>query len=167
MNGKLAVIPALIRLLEPVRVARDLHRTAIRNEQAYYSCIAQLLSLEDGLVSQPPEIPAPVPGVDAAADPSVVYVCGDSHTLPTAWRELTVHGERVLLRPALVTGLKHWHLRKDSTFYPKINFWRVLASIPPRSKVVFLFGEIDCREGILNAVEKCKYEVSGLECVLF
>jgi hypothetical protein len=24
---------------------------------------------------------------------------------------------------------------------------------------VFLFGEIDCREGILLAVEKCRYDV--------
>lgn len=31
---------------------------------------------------------------------------------------------RRVLRPALVTGLKHWHLRPESSFYPKKNFER-------------------------------------------
>lgn len=162
MNGKLGALPRLIALLEPIRVARELHRTTIRNEQAYYACIAQLLTID-----------APPLWVLPPSSERDIYVCGDSHTLATAWREISLpptskNGEqqrerRVLLRPALVTGLKHWHLRKESTFYPKINFWRVLATIPPRSRVVFLFGEIDCREGILSAVEKCKYEVR-VEC---
>lgn len=155
MNGKLGVLPRLIALLEPIRVGRELHRTTIRNEQAYYACIAQLLTVD-----------APPLRVLPPSSERDVYVCGDSHTLATAWREISLpsadsDGEvrRVLLRPALVTGLKHWHLRKESTFYPKINFWRVLATIPPHARVIFLFGEIDCREGILSAVEKCKYEV--------
>ncbi|KAJ0411310.1 hypothetical protein ATCC90586_005719 [Pythium insidiosum] len=69
------------------------------------------------------------------------------------------------LRPALVTGVKHWHLRKESDFYPKQNFWAVIESLPPRSRVIFLIGEIDCREGILQAFEKCKYETlqEGME----
>jgi len=33
-----------------------------------------------------------------------------------------------------------------------------MASIPDGSQVVMLFGEIDCREGLLLAVEKCKYD---------
>lgn len=87
-----------------------------------------------------------------------VYVCGDSHTLTPAWREVTVGGRRRVLKPALVTGLKHWHLRPESEFYPKKNFERVLEKIPDGSAVVFIFGEIDCREGILLAVEKLRYE---------
>lgn len=35
---------------------------------------------------------------------------------------------------------------------------RVLANIPDGSAVVFMFGEIDCREGILVAVEKLRYD---------
>ncbi|KAF4030952.1 Tetratricopeptide repeat [Phytophthora infestans] len=150
INDRLLVLPALIRVLEPLRLGRELHRTTIRNEQAYYACIAQLLSVEKALVMSPPASP------DASID--AIYVCGDSHTLATAWREINVEDRSILLRPALVTGLKHWHLRKESTFYPKLNFWRVLANIPNRSRVIFLFGEIDCRVGILEAVEKCKYE---------
>ncbi|TYZ62063.1 hypothetical protein PybrP1_010063 [[Pythium] brassicae (nom. inval.)] len=130
-----------------------LHRTAIRNEQAYYSCIAQLLSVSDRFVGPPTLAKAA-----SESETPAIFVCGDSHTLATAWREIRVRGEPVVLRPALVTGLKHWHLRKHAVFYPKANFWRVLGNLPPRSTVVFLFGEIDCREGILLAVEKCTYE---------
>ncbi|KAG2849324.1 hypothetical protein PC111_g38 [Phytophthora cactorum] len=155
--GRLSVLPSLIRVLEPVRLGRELHRTTIRNEQAYYACIAQLLSIKKALVMSPPASPE--------ASPDAIYVCGDSHTLATAWREINLDDRSILLRPALVTGLKHWHLRKESTFYPKLNFWRVVANIPSRSRVIFLFGEIDCREGILDAVEKCKYETikEGME----
>jgi hypothetical protein len=35
---------------------------------------------------------------------------------------------------------------------------QVLDTIPKGSDIVFLFGEIDCREGILLAVEKGRYE---------
>ncbi|KAL3669720.1 hypothetical protein V7S43_005100 [Phytophthora oleae] len=148
VNGQLSALPALIRVLEPLRLGRDLHQTSIRNEQAYYACIAQLLSVDNRLVRNPHGV-----GFSDA-----IYVCGDSHTLATAWRKISVLGRPTLLHPALVTGLKHWHLRKESTFYPKVNLWRVVANIPSKSRVVFLFGEIDCREGILDAVEKCKYE---------
>jgi len=36
----------------------------------------------------------------------------------------------------------------------KVNFERVVASIPHSATVLFVLGEIDCREGILVAVEK-------------
>ncbi|KAE9353071.1 hypothetical protein PF008_g5162 [Phytophthora fragariae] len=151
VSGRLSVLPPLIRVLEPLRLGRELHLTIIRNEQAYYACIAQLLSIEEAL-----ELKPPLSTPETATND--IYVCGDSHTLATAWRRIQVAKESTLLRPALVTGLKHWHLRKESTFYPKLNFWRAIANIPIRSRVIFLFGEIDCREGILYAVEKCKYE---------
>lgn len=32
--------------------------------------------------------------------------------------------------------------------------------VPQGSAVIFCFGEIDCREGLLTAVQKCKYEVT-------
>ena len=57
-----------------------------------------------------------------------------------------------------MTGLKHWHLRPQTNFYPKKNFERVISGIPDGSTVIFMFGEIDCREGILEAVEKDRYD---------
>jgi hypothetical protein len=92
-------------------------------------------------------------------------------------------GEERLLKPMLVTGLKMWHLRPESVFFPKNNFYNVVSTstdsvccvrgvracvfnrvvrigvvtVPPHSDVVFLFGEIDCREGLVVSVEKCRY----------
>ena len=62
-----------------------------------------------------------------------------------------------MLVPKLVTGLKCWHLRPESVFFPKHNFESVVGSIPAGADALFLFGEIDCREGILMAVEKGRY----------
>lgn len=148
------------------REGRDLHLTTIRNEQAYFACIAQLVQ----------DIVLPL---DFAL-PSI-YVVGDSHTLSCAWRTVDVGGTKYLLRPFLVTGLKIWHLREGSNFYPKHNFLRIVeqsafstahfpisflpltsarpsTTVPKGSLVVMLLGEIDCREGLLAAMEKCRYE---------
>ena len=141
-----------------------LHQTSVRNEHAYYCCVAQVLC-EDRR--------------DTGVYDDEIYVCGDSHTLAPAWKVLQVKQKRLRLKPALVTGLKHWHLRREGTFYPKRNFYYVCGvdtrsplkkalglfgdhvetpTIPPSSTVLFLLGEIDCREGILVAVEKLRYE---------
>lgn len=89
----------------------------------------------------------------------VIYVCGDSHTLPLSWAVLPRESSSApcLLVPKLVTGVKHWHLRPESNFYPKANFFNAVRSIPNGAKVIFVIGEIDCREGILVAVEKGRY----------
>ncbi|KAF5830656.1 hypothetical protein DUNSADRAFT_14221 [Dunaliella salina] len=89
--------------------------------------------------------------------PEPLFLCGDSHCLPAAWRIVTLRGKPRLLLPLLVTGCKIWHLRPQSSFYPKIQFHNALAYIPDGSQVVVLLGEIDCREGLLMAVQKCKY----------
>ena len=39
-----------------------------------------------------------------------------------------------------------------------MNFEKVIQSIPNKSTVIFILGEIDCREGIIGSVEKCKYD---------
>ncbi len=39
-----------------------------------------------------------------------------------------------------------------------MNFQTALEHIPDGSIAIFNFGEIDCREGLFFAVEKCKYE---------
>jgi len=67
-------------------------------------------------------------------------------------------GTEHLLRPALVTGCKIWHLRPESDFFPRYNFNAAVDSIPHGSPVIFCFGEIDCREGLLVAIERCRYE---------
>lgn len=75
------------------------------------------------------------------------------------WRYVRLRGQWRLLRPLLVTGCKVWHVRPASRFYPKVQFFETLAALRDGAQVVMLLGEIDCREGLLLAVQKCK--VSG------
>lgn len=138
-------------------------------------CIKQLTGL----------LPYPPAEYDAELPP--LFIVGDSHCLTAAWRVITYRGRRRILRPMLVTGLKCWHMRDGEDFYPRTNFDNVCAKIPTGSEVIFcastflqllwnwtfflsapipdlfcdfvfvVFGEIDCREGILVAVERLKY----------
>ena len=105
-------------------------------------CASQLLAVEDEV------------GSGTVGNLKPIYVVGDSHTLSVGWRTI---GNRVCI-PMIVTGLKHWHLREESNFYPKKSFHRTVKSIPKGSDVIFIFGEIDCREGLILATEKDRYE---------
>ena len=141
--GNIAILPDLVKLIEPSRLASttEIHKTTIRNENAYYSCISQLLACwtnQEALSG------------GRGGGGKDIYVCGDSHSMSPAWK--FVKGRRLV--PRLVTGLKHWHLREESAFYPKRSFHNVMDTIPDGSDVLFIFGEIDCREGLLLAVEK-------------
>jgi len=141
--GALQPLPSLIEMLEPLRKDRDLHLTLIRNEAAYYATIGQL-------VRRLEQFPIP--------DAKPLVVCGDSHCLSTAWRVINFKSTMRLLVPYLATGVQIWHMRKESSFYPSKNFDAALQSIPNGSECIFIFGEIDCRTSLINAVEKCKYD---------
>ena len=71
-----------------------------------------------------------------------------------------LQGEKHRIQPALCTGTKIWHLRPDSVFYPKCSFNNAIQFLPKQAAVIVCLGEIDCREGLLRAVERCKYDVS-------
>eukprot|EP00029_Vermamoeba_vermiformis_P011686 TRINITY_DN649_c0_g1_i3.p1 TRINITY_DN649_c0_g1~~TRINITY_DN649_c0_g1_i3.p1 ORF type:complete len:900 (+),score=214.98 TRINITY_DN649_c0_g1_i3:369-2702(+) len=141
--GVLDILPDLIALINPVREGRAMHTTLIRNEHAYFMQIAQVMS------SLPMPIPTNLP---------ILYLAGDSHSMSSAWRTIEFKGQQHLIRPLLVTGLKAWHLRPESKFYPKYNFYNVVPQAPRGSNVIFLFGEIDCREGFIISVRKCRYK---------
>jgi len=166
VTGRLADIPPLVALLEPARRGRDLGMTLVRNEHAYYVCISQVLcdhpdtnpdTLAQRAATATKDAGAAA-GAEAQGDPRTVYVCGDSHSLCPSWRTLQAGERTVRLASALVTGLKHWHMRPESSFYPRLNLFHVLDTIPRGAHVMFLFGEIDCREGILLSVEKGRYK---------
>jgi len=134
------------KLLFAIREGRDLHLTSIRNEQAYLANIHTLLEVPTRLVPSEAERKALKP----------IYVLGDSHTLSLAWRAIGTDSVGI---PVLVTGLKCWHLRAASDFYPKAQLHRLAATkIPRGATVLVVLGEIDCREGILDAVAKCRYD---------
>lgn len=52
-----------------------------------------------------------------------------------AWHAVPLRGEQRLLHPLLVTGLKIWHLRPDSRFYPKVQFWNAIRQLPQGAQV--------------------------------
>lgn len=62
----------------------------------------------------------------------------------------------------LSTGTKIWHLRDESTFYPKTNFVSATEELPDNATVIMCFGEIDCREALLHCVEQFRYDVSSV-----
>eukprot|EP01064_Diplonema_japonicum_P014133 TRINITY_DN2166_c0_g1_i1.p1 TRINITY_DN2166_c0_g1~~TRINITY_DN2166_c0_g1_i1.p1 ORF type:complete len:848 (+),score=191.20 TRINITY_DN2166_c0_g1_i1:2332-4875(+) len=142
VQGCLSVLPAMVARLDPLRKGRDLHLTIIRNEQAYFCAIEHLM--------QYLSLPVPVTN-------ETLYVCGDSHSLTPSWHTVNIDSKTHVMQNCLVTGLKCWHLRPESHFYPKYNFEAMTNQIPKGSTVMMIFGEIDCREGILFAVEKGRY----------
>eukprot|EP00301_Raphidiophrys_heterophryoidea_P022435 c6592_g1_i1.p1 GENE.c6592_g1_i1~~c6592_g1_i1.p1 ORF type:complete len:745 (-),score=205.10 c6592_g1_i1:98-2281(-) len=134
----------IVNLVTALRHGAKLHMTQIRNENSYFGCVEQLLA------SVPREPPKP--------DAPFLYVLGDSHSMPLAWRTVKIAGVEHVMRPFLVTGCKCWHLRPESKFYPKYNFQQAISHVPDGSRVMFVFGEIDCREGMLHAVERGYHE---------
>jgi len=153
-QGNIDAIPSLISIIEPLRrmSKTPVHETSVRNEHAYYLCICQLLARMHSHDYAYSYIHGE--GGDQSAP---LFVCGDSHCLSSAWGGVSFSGGKRTIVPKLVTGLKQYHLRPQSNFYTKECFTRTMASIPDGSDVVFLIGEIDCREGLLVAVERGRY----------
>jgi len=152
VNGYLSAVPLFIKLLDPLFKANEkLHLTSIRNEQAYYRCMSQIYET------------LPPPTQSTSATPKLYFV-GESHVLPAAWRTVKGTSNEFTIHPVLVTGLKINHLRKESRFYTKFSLQHALNDVPQGAACVFAFGEIDCREGIVRAVEKCSYD-SVEECM--
>ncbi|WAQ99658.1 hypothetical protein MAR_024031, partial [Mya arenaria] len=145
--GNLDLLKPLLNVLEPLYLGRELHKTNIRNEAAYFNCINEGMKLF-------PFIPA----VKKVPEEEYVYLLGDSHCIPAAWRQIQIQDRSTMIKPALSTGTKIWHLRQESTFYPKANFISAVDNIPYDSTVIVCFGEIDCREALLKCWEKARYD---------
>lgn len=90
-----------------------------------------------------------------AADP--IFLVGDSHVLSLAWQIIEIPAEstatipiRRLVVPVVVTGLKAWHVRRETRFFTRTNLLTMLQRLSySRSRTILLSaGEIDCREGL-------------------
>ena len=124
-----------------------LHATSIRNEHAYYLCICQVLNV----IQQYPTTLQTFPYYEplSSLENKPIYLCGDSHCISAAWSQIRVPKDILnnqseptsrLLVPKLITGLKQWHLRPESDFYPKEGFLRLISSIPEKSDVSIIFN---------------------------
>jgi len=146
-------------ILHATRSGNDLHLTPVRNEQAYFGCVYDLMGLveEKQKIMEVEEEEASYP----SGEP--IYVIGDSHVLSPAWQSVTLPSgktgskQRRTFAPCVVTGAKLWHLRKSSDFYTRFSFWDQVTRVPAGADIVFVLGEIDCREGVITAVQKGKY----------
>jgi len=152
--GRLDVIPPIIEAVEEFRWFEKFSRTMMKNEHAYYTTITLAMQHMNG-----PAVPDPRPLLgDGNPTEGKLYVCADSHSMPMSWQQVTIDGVPTVTVNRLVTGLKIWHMRPESNFFPKRNFEGVVASIPEGADALFCFGEIDCREGVIAAVEKGAYD---------
>ena len=138
---------AIVAVCDGLREGRDLHMTSIRNEHAYFLVLRDLLQTSGGEVSSSG-------GRSTSLPSSGIYVVGDSHVVPLVGRVLD---DGTPFVASVVTGVKIWHLRPASDFYPKAQFFQRLSAIPRGATVLLIMGEIDCREGVLRAVESGKY----------
>ncbi|CAH1245203.1 Hypp7447 [Branchiostoma lanceolatum] len=145
VKGALGLLPSFTKLLDPAHADRDLHTTLIRNEAAYYSTISQVMKIKLNPSS-------------LENSPQFVYVAGDSHCITPAWRSIQYKGATHVLHPLLSTGTKIWHLRPEAKFFTKENFYNVMKKAPRKATVIFVFGEIDCREALPVCLAKCRYD---------
>ncbi|XP_063422401.1 uncharacterized protein LOC134706948 isoform X2 [Mytilus trossulus] len=145
VKGYLSVLPLITDILDPISANKDLHLTNIRNEAAYFTCISKVMTTKHNLQ------------FDLEKE-KFIYLVGDSHCITSAWQHIKFKEETVTIHPVLSTGTKIWHLREESQFYPKINFYNAIKVIPDNAAVMLCFGEIDCREALLLCVEKSKYD---------
>lgn len=119
----------------------DLQFSKIKNAYNYFQYISKLLPLK----------------MNVQDDHEYIYLVGDSHCLSPAWGVIQLQHKTWKIKPLLVTGCKIWHLRDTMPFHAKTNFYRAIEAIPTGSTAMLIFGEIDCREGILRAIQKGDY----------
>ncbi|MBI2785507.1 MAG: hypothetical protein HYX60_04030, partial [Legionella longbeachae] len=145
-EGRLVEAETIVNTLQPmITCNQELQTSKIKNGFNYFQYIAKLLPLKKQ------------PNQDVTR---TIYMVGDSHCLSPAWDTIAINSIHYQIIPLLVTGCKIWHLRNNSTFHAKTNFYQAMEHIPQNSVAIFIFGEIDCREGILQEVIKGTYASS-------
>jgi tetratricopeptide (TPR) repeat protein len=152
VSGDIETAEAVFKTVKPARDnGGGLHFTLIRNDSSYYGYIETLL-----------QNPIDLPEKNRLEqEKKLIYVIGDSHILSSAWRSIENEkaGKR-LFKPFLINGCKIWHLRKESHAFPKVAFYQALKQLPKHAEVLLVLGEVDCREGVLVALQKGRYQQS-------
>eukprot|EP00388_Colpodella_angusta_P042887 GDKK01057729.1.p1 GENE.GDKK01057729.1~~GDKK01057729.1.p1 ORF type:complete len:320 (+),score=-7.33 GDKK01057729.1:1-960(+) len=151
--GRIDVVNFLVSVFGPLKkfIAIPLSKSIVANEAAYFWCIAAACQYAVRFH----ELPEPD---REELFSNYIYCFGDSHILSVAWQPFVIKGKKYLSIPLVATGLKIWHLRKESTFYPRVTLSRMAAEIPKGSKVLICIGELDIRESLLRVVDGAKYK---------
>jgi hypothetical protein len=94
-----------------------------------------------------------LPATHATFEP--LYIVGDSHVLSLAWQTLYLPDSGAgesrprLAVPVVTTGIKAWHVRRDTRFFTRTCLDNQLHRLPSGTSTIILSaGEIDCREGM-------------------
>ena len=93
-----------------------------------------------------------------------IYFVGDSHALVHNQQILKIENQEYFCEAKLILGGKIWHLINSQENQFKYSLSSVLKSLRRNSKVVFNFGEIDCREneGIILQIKKKNRKVTEI-----
>lgn len=83
VTAELRVIPSLLKRLEPCCHGRNLHLTNIRNEAAYFTCIAEIFRSWS-------KSPVSLHQRADLSERKFIYYLGDSHCIPPAWQEIHI-----------------------------------------------------------------------------
>merc|ERR1712159_897325 len=138
---------------------RDVGKSRFRNEQAYFTSI---MSIMQHITPSQSPVTQPLLSSGSATE-GKLYLIGDSHSMSPSWQTINIQGKPTLIVNKLITGLKIWHLRDVCNFYTKKQFENAMRNVPRGADVMFMFGEIDCREGMMNSVAK-GYHKDMAEC---
>ena len=89
-------------------------------------------------------------------DGDTLYIIGESHSLPPNGIIVNYQDMLMKCKSLWIEGCKQWHLGNSQKNTFKAQFELVLKSLPQKSKILLLIGEIDCRpdEGIISATKK-------------
>lgn len=109
---------------------------------AYKIFLEQLIQYKEGnssLYTQDQELP-------------VLYVIGDSHCLSYANCKVSYLNQTYRVESKIIMGCKAWHLSSEKDNKYKQQFRNIISNLHNDSKVLVVFGEIDCRldDGILK-----------------
>ena len=116
----------------PDRLDNTYHN--IKNITAYYSLLQSLRTHKSSHPHQYQGNPT-----------APLFFIGDSHVLSPANIVVKLNNVEYRVLASIITGCKAHHLGRDIKDEYKESLKKLLAAYPPSSKIIFGFGEIDCR----------------------
>ena len=88
---------------------------------------------------------------DSEITEKILYAIGDSHCLSYSHTCVVLNSDKHFIKSKIIIGCKAWHLAMERGNKYKLQLEQIVKKLPNKSKVMMMFGEIDCRpdQGIL------------------